>query len=54
MGWVSGAGECALKLILFDFGGDKLTSVCLQMPKGEGQIYGGIFVEDSSGGCVSL
>ena len=21
---------------------------------GEGQIYGGIFVEDSSGGCISL
>lgn len=24
------------------------------MPHGEGQIYGGIFVEDSSGGCISV
>jgi len=24
------------------------------MPKGEGQIYGGVFVEDSSNDCVSL
>ena len=24
------------------------------IPKGEGQIYGGVFVEDSSNGCVSL
>ena len=24
------------------------------MPNGEGQIYGGVFVEDSSNGCVTL
>ena len=23
------------------------------MPKSEGQIYGGVFVEDSTGGCIS-
>lgn len=23
------------------------------MPNGEGQVYGGVFVEDSSGGCIS-
>lgn len=52
---LSGEGQYQLGMIKKPTGTDDVVNSGFQeSPLNEGQIYGGIFVEDSTGGCVSL
>ncbi|KAG8164782.1 hypothetical protein KVR01_005057 [Diaporthe batatas] len=52
---LSGEGQFQLGMIKKPTGTDDVVNSGFQeSPLNEGQIYGGIFVEDSTGGCVSL
>ncbi|KAL1857020.1 hypothetical protein Daus18300_010466 [Diaporthe australafricana] len=52
---LSGEGQYQIGMIKKPTGTDDVVNSGFQeSPLDEGQIYGGIFVEDSTGGCVSL
>lgn len=52
---LSGAGEYQIGMLKKPTGSsDVVNSGYQESHLNEGQIYGGIFVEDSAGGCISL
>lgn len=52
---LSGEGQFQLGMIKKPTGtSDVVNAGYQEAPFEEGQIYGGIFVEDSTGGCISL
>lgn len=52
---LSGEGQFQLGMIKKPTGTDDVVNSGFQeSPLNEGQIYGGVFVEDSTDGCISL